>query len=122
MVGEDRLDYIKVGEKIISRLKESGAKKIEALDVSTKTDLCKVLILASVSGTDTAKAISQDLENLLNNENIMLEHIDGQFNGKWIVLDFKEIIVHLFQDLIRNKYNIESLWKSRNNSIIKLLK
>ncbi|MDD2227181.1 MAG: ribosome silencing factor [Clostridia bacterium] len=115
------MDYIKISEKIINKLKESDAKKIEALDVSTKTDLFKVLILASVSGTDTAKFIAQDLGNLLKNENVMMEHIDGQFNGKWIVLDFKDIIVHLFQDTIRNKYNIENLWKNRNNSIIKLL-
>ncbi|MDD2445540.1 MAG: ribosome silencing factor [Clostridia bacterium] len=111
------MDYLGISEKIVNKLNDLGARKIEVLDVSKKTSLSKVLIFASVSGKENSKEIALKLEEFLKTEEIELEHIDGHIKGDWIVLDFKEIIVHLFQNEIRVKYDMEKLWKDNKNSI-----
>ncbi|MDD3397119.1 MAG: ribosome silencing factor [Clostridia bacterium] len=111
------MDYIKLSEKIAIKLNELGAKKIEIYDVSKKTNLGKVFIFSSVVGTEIAKNITLELEDFLRQENVELEHIDGQIKGEWIILDFKDIIVHIFQNEIRVKYNLEKLWKDNKNLI-----
>lgn len=110
-------DYINLSKKIAVKLNELGAKKIEILDVSKKTNLGKIFIFSSVTGTDNAKIIATKLQEFLALENFELEHIDGQFKGEWIILDFKDIIIHIFQNEVRNKFNIEKLWKDAKNSI-----
>lgn len=111
------MDYINLSEKILIKLNEFGAKKIEILDVSQKTNLSKVFIFASVTGAENAKNIATQLQEFLSQENVELEHIDGHLKGEWIILDFKDIIVHIFQNEIRVKYNLEKLWKDTKNSI-----
>lgn len=110
-------DYINLSKKIAVKLNELGAKKIEILDVSKKTNLGKIFIFSSVTGTDNAKIIATKLQEFLALKNFELEHIDGQFKGEWIILDFKDIIIHIFQNEVRNKFNIEKLWKDAKNSI-----
>lgn len=39
-------------------------------------------------------------------------HVEGLANGDWVVIDFGDIIVHLFQPGLREKYSLEKLWKS----------
>jgi ribosome-associated protein len=38
-------------------------------------------------------------------------HIEGLANGDWIVIDFSDIVIHLFQPGLREKYSLEKLWK-----------
>lgn len=111
------MDYKFLSEKIAIKLNELGAKKIEIYDVSKKTNLCKALIFSSAVGTDNAKQIATLLDEFLSKENIELEHLDGQIKGDWIILDYKEVIVHIFQNEVRLKYNLEKLWKDGKNSI-----
>lgn len=111
------MDYITLSEKIAIKLNELGAKKIEILDVSKKTNLSKIFILASAPGTENSRNIATLLEEFVNHENVELEHIDGHLKGEWIILDFKDIIVHIFQNEIRAKYNLEKLWKDTRNLI-----
>ena len=44
-------------------------------------------------------------------------HTDGIFKGVWIVLDFKDVVIHIFTRDTRAKYNIEKLWKDNKNFI-----
>jgi ribosome-associated protein len=118
---EGVLDYLVVSEKIANKLKDLGAKQIEVLDVFNKTSLSKFLVVASVSGNENSKNMAFQLIEFLKAEKIELEHIDGHIKGDWIVLDFKDVIVHLFQNELRVKYNLEKLWKVNKNSIKKFL-
>jgi ribosome-associated protein len=51
-----------------------------------------------------ARAIAEDCKE-------SLIHVEGLANGDWIVLDFSDVIVHLFQPGLREKYSLEKLWK-----------
>ena len=63
------------------------------------------------------RALSEDLEDKLAEENIFPRRRDGMHESRWIVLDFGGVIVHLFHPEERLYYNIERLWRDGENSL-----
>lgn len=113
----EQLELLEKSKAIALKLQEFGAKKIEVLDISRKSSDIKFLILSSISSAQMAKVVANDIQQFANSQKLTILHTDGAFRGEWIVLDYEEIIIHIFTEPARLKYNLEKLWKDSKNSI-----
>ena len=107
------LDSITLARQIVDIVEEKLASDIVLLDVHELTSLAAYFVIATVDSERQAKAIEDSLlEKLKLQQNIRplhLEGVDGR-GGGWAVLDYGDVIIHLFTNEIRQFYKLEELW------------
>jgi len=102
-------------ETIASAVKAIQDKKGEGIvdiniDKFSQT-VCKHFIICSAQSTVQVQAIAESVEDQLKTQcNRRVYHKEGVQNGIWILLDFIDIVVHVFQTESRQFYNLEGLW------------
>ena len=103
-----------LANKIVSILESKKGSDIEVIDVADKTTLADFFIIATGNSTTQIKALADEVEYVLKNEDqIMADHVEGRSGDKWILIDFKDIIVHIMHPEVRASYDLESLWEKK---------
>ncbi len=101
---------------ICKALADKRGKDIVSLYVREKTDLCDYFIIASGSNAPQIKAMGERVEELIEREfNIVPTRTEGVRDGRWAVIDYADVIVHIFNDETRLFYHLERLWNSGEN-------
>lgn len=100
--------------KIAEILENKKAIDIEILPVAEKTIIADYFIVASGSSITHVKALADEVAFVLKDElKISTDRIEGFSTGRWILLDYKDVIVHLFHPEERENYSLEKLWSTR---------
>ncbi|MCR5200969.1 MAG: ribosome silencing factor [Saccharofermentans sp.] len=103
-----------LANKIVSILESKKGSDIEVIDVTDKTTLADYFILATGNSTTQIKALADEVEYILKNEDqIMADHVEGRSGDKWILIDYKDIVVHVMHPELRADYDLESLWDKK---------
>lgn len=114
---EESLDSITLARQILEIIEDKQATNIALLDVHELTTLTHFFIIATVDNPRQSKAIEDNLmEQLRLTQNIRPLHLEGVqgvegAEGGWAVLDYGDVIVHLFSEEMRNFYKLEQLWQ-----------
>lgn len=90
---------------------EKGAENPVALDVTDKLALTDSFLIVSGRSERNTKAIGDGVEEQLLEAGVKLLRREGKSDGRWILLDFGALIVHVFHDDEREFYALERLWK-----------
>jgi ribosome-associated protein len=91
-------------------LDEKQGEEIVLLDVTGVCPIAEQIIMVTAKGQRHAQALADALLHLAKERNIASLGLEGYQTGAWILLDFNDIIVHIFQEELRSFYNIEGLW------------
>lgn len=87
------------------------ARDIVALDVSRHLPFADVFVIASGSNERQVVAIAERVEEELGKGGAKAVRKEGAREGRWVLLDFADVIVHVLHDDERAYYNLERLWK-----------
>ena len=90
--------------------KKSG-ENIVVLDLRKITSICDYFIITSAASSRQVKLIADEIQDELLKENIELLNKEGYNSGRWILLDYGDIVIHIFHEEDRKFYNIEGIWK-----------
>ena len=82
-----------------------------ALDVSGPLPLTDVFLLASGRNERNVLAIAAEVEDKLNEAGVKTLRREGRAEGRWVLLDFGDLVVHVFHEQERVYYGLERLWK-----------
>lgn len=104
--------------KICNLLSQKKAKGIVYIAVEKKTSLCDYFVVAGGSSKTQVKSLAENLEEKLGKEyGIVPRRSEGVREGRWAVLDYSDVIVHIFGDEERDFYNLERLWEDGENLV-----
>lgn len=90
---------------------EKKAVGLEILDVAGRTDYADFLVLMSGRSDRQVAALADGIEEALRNSGRRAVNVEGRQAARWILLDFGDVIVHVFQEEIRSMYDLEGLWQ-----------
>lgn len=96
--------------KLLAIIDEKKAYDIIAIDVADKTIIADWFIICSGTSAIQVKAICDEICDKYPQLGLNLRRKEGYNEGRWIVLDFGHILVHIFHPEEREYYNIERLW------------
>lgn len=97
-------------------LSEKKAQDIVILDVHEQTVVCSYFVIASGRSTTQVRALGDAVEEKLEKEaNLSPIRKEGLREGRWGVIDYGDVIVHVFNDESRLFYHLERLWDEGNN-------
>ena len=88
-----------------------GGQDIVALDVSGPLPLTDVFLLVSGHVERNVIAIASEVEDRLNESGVKTLRREGKGEGRWVLLDFGDVVVHVFHEEDRMYYALERLWK-----------
>jgi len=88
-----------------------GAEDLVAIDVSGPLPLADCFLLASGASERTVNAIADAVEEGLAEHGVKPLRREGRSEGRWVLLDFGDIVVHVFHEEDRAYYALERLWK-----------
>tara|TARA_B110000977_G_scaffold173332_1_gene226422 strand:+ start:481 stop:861 length:381 start_codon:yes stop_codon:yes gene_type:complete len=90
---------------------EKLATDLVALDVSDQTPLTDAFLIVSARNERMALSIADAVEKKLYDQGYSKVRQEGRADGRWVLLDFGEIIVHVFHEEERLFYQLERLWR-----------
>ncbi|MFF1574360.1 ribosome silencing factor [Leifsonia sp. NPDC058292] len=98
--------------QIAARAADSKAgEDLVALDVSGPLPLTDIFLLVSGRVERNVIAIAGEIEDQLNDAGVKTLRREGKSEGRWVLLDFGDLVVHVFHDEDRMYYSLERLWK-----------
>lgn len=106
-VVETTLEALKIAVRAAD---EKGATSPVALSVSEFFPLADSFLLLTGSVERNVQAISDAVEDALNENGVRTIRREGRESGRWILLDFGDLIVHVFHQEEREFYGLERLW------------
>lgn len=99
-------------------LSQKKAKGIVYIGVREKSSLCDYFVVAGGSSKTQVKALAEQVEEKLEKEHgLTPRRREGINEGRWAVLDYADVIVHIFGDEERDFYNLERLWEDGGNLV-----
>ena len=82
------------------------------LDIRSASDFTDYFVILTAESSRHLKALSEDLESVLEAHGAILRHREGIPSSGWMLLDFNDVIVHLFGKDERDYYHIQEVWSN----------
>ena len=99
-------------ELILEAIREKKGHDIVSIDLSeVNNSICDFFIICHGESVTQVGAITESIEKKLKEEaRIRVHHVEGLRNSQWVLLDYFDILVHVFQEEFRSFFRLEELW------------
>lgn len=111
----DIKDLIKT---VLNVMDDKKAEDIKILDIHEISTMSNYFIIASANNINQVKAIADEIEEKLYKKGSKLIQSEGYQTARWILLDFDDIIIHLFHKEDREFYQLEKVWADAKEIVI----
>ena len=103
----DSLQFVK---KAATLLDSKKAENIVVLDIRELTSIGDFFIIASAGNTTLVKTLAEELEDKFSAEGIEPRRVEGASSAMWILMDYSDVVIHIFYNEQREFYCLERLW------------
>ncbi|MFW5706616.1 MAG: ribosome silencing factor [Bacteroidota bacterium] len=99
-------------EEVIKGIQEKKGKKISCLNLAKiNSTVCDYFVVCHGTSSTHVSAIAESVEESVSKSTgVKPRRREGFLNAEWILLDYLDVVVHVFQQDVRGHYNIEDLW------------
>jgi ribosome-associated protein len=100
-----------LARKIVDLLTDRQAEEIVLLDIRNLTSFADYFVIATASNPRHMRALVETLDKELRSDGVSALHQEGERDSGWVLVDYNDVIVHLFSPEERNRYALEDLWE-----------
>lgn len=105
------VDSKQLAEHIALLLDKKKAHDVKILRVTEKTVIADYFVIAGGTSSTQVKALADEVEYQIGvNDGIKPVNVEGRGTGGWVLLDYENVLVHVFDPKMREFYNLEKLW------------
>ncbi|MBM6762398.1 ribosome silencing factor [Ligilactobacillus agilis] len=104
------MDSKELLETVVKAADSKRAEEIVALDVANVSLLADYFVIMQANSERQVKAIADEIEEKVAAAGIQVRDIEGKNAANWVLLDFGDVVVHVFRTETRQFYNLEKLW------------
>lgn len=98
-------------QAIVKILDEKKGRDLQLLEIRGLSTLGDYFVLATGGSNTQVKALADDVDEEMHKQfDIHPVRIEGMQNAEWVLMDYEEVMVHIFQEEPRSFYNLERLW------------
>ena len=95
----------------IDALEDKKAEDIRIIDISEISTIADYFIIADGSNKSQIQAMADNVSERLGRAGVTVRQIEGYQNANWILMDFQDIIIHIFDQENRLFYDLERIWR-----------
>ncbi len=102
-------------ERICEILKDHKGEDVVAINVKGKSSVADYFVVASGRSSSHTRSLIEHVEEETEKEGTAPIREEGVKEGRWAVIDYGDVIVHIFNDETRLLYHLEKLWEDGDN-------
>lgn len=104
------LDIINEIKTAVSALEDKKGMNISVLDLRKVSDVTDCFIICSGSNRSQIQALSDGVEESLGKKGLSPKGIEGYDSAGWVLLDYGDFVIHIFDKELRDLYDLERIW------------
>ncbi|MBR5900177.1 MAG: ribosome silencing factor [Clostridia bacterium] len=109
------LDSKEFAVKVCNALTDRKAQDVVIIDVKGKTDVADYLVVAGGRSMTQTRSLIEHVEEEMDKLGYSPSRREGVREGRWALLDYGDVVVHIFNDETRLFYHLEALWDDGKN-------
>ncbi len=123
MIDQENTSTEQLVDTIVEGIQEKKGTNIAILDMrEIDSSICQFFIICDGDSNTHVDAIGNSVEDYVRKKiNDKPFHVEGRENAEWILVDYVDVVVHVFQKPIRSFYNLEGLWADAKRTDIENL-
>ncbi|MCL1882065.1 MAG: ribosome silencing factor [Oscillospiraceae bacterium] len=98
-------------ELVVKTLDSKKGDNIKVIKISDISTIANYFVLAAGTSSTQVRALADETEYKLKQAGIVPKRVEGERGSNWIVLDYIDVVVHIFYKETREFYNLEHLWQ-----------
>ena len=91
-------------------LNEHKARDLDSFNLPEGNPLADIVLICTASSARHARSLADGLGELCKQQKFEMLRTEGYQEGLWVLVDLNDVIVHIFQEPVREMYRLESLW------------
>ena len=95
----------------VNALEDKKAEDIRIIDISDIATIADYFIIADGSNKSQIQAMADNVSEVLGRAGVNLRQMEGYQNANWILMDFQDVIIHIFDRENRLFYDLERIWR-----------
>ena len=96
---------------IVKALEEKKAEDIRIIDIQGVSSIADYFVIANGSNENQLNAMKDSVDEEMYKNGIHARQIEGNVHSSWILMDYQDVVVHIFSEEDRHFYDIERIWK-----------
>ena len=103
-------EQTKMAAIVYAALDEKKGHDIKVLQISEISIMADYFIIASADSTPQIQALMDNVEEKMHEQGFSLKRVEGTKNSSWVLMDFGDVVVHIFNKEDRLFYDLERIW------------
>ena len=108
------MDSKQIAKIAFDALEDKKGVNIKIIDISNISILADYFIIAGGANENQVKALADNVEEELAKVDITPKQIEGYNNANWILMDYQDVIIHIFNEQDRLFFDLERIWSDGN--------
>lgn len=100
-----------MAKKAVESLEEKKSVDVRVIDISGVSTIADYFIIGEGTNRNQVQALADEVEEQLGRVGVNPKQIEGYATANWILMDYRDIIVHIFDSENRQFYDLERIWK-----------
>ena len=115
------METLELVKKVVNALEDKKAEDITVIDIHGISSIADYFVIANGSNANQLAAMQDAVDETMYTNGVHSKQVEGNSNSTWILMDYQDIIVHLFSKEDRLFYDLERIWKDGTVIDIKAL-
>ena len=96
---------------MVGAIEDRKGHRVQVLDLRGLTDATDYFVIASGTSDAHVRGLADGVMDAMQDAGLDTHHVEGLTHGRWVLLDFVDVVVHLFHPETRAFYQLERLWQ-----------
>lgn len=105
------MEMLEIVKKAVAALEDKKAEDIKVIDIHEVSSIADYFIIANGSNQNQLAAMQDAVDEAMYKSGLHARQVEGNQNSTWILIDYNDVIVHLFSKEDRLFYDLERIWK-----------
>ena len=104
------MELLEIVKKIANALDDKKAFDVKVLDITKISVFADYFVLASGDNSSQLQAMMDIVEEVMYKNGITSKRVEGSANSSWILMDYNDVVIHIFNKEEREFYNLDKVW------------
>lgn len=95
----------------VNALEDKKAEDVRIIDISEISTIADYFIIANGTNKSQIQAMADNVSEILGRAGVTMRQIEGYQNANWVLMDFQDVIIHIFDKENRLFYDLERIWR-----------
>ena len=105
------MELLKIVKQAVEALEDKKAEDITVIDIGEVSTIADYFIIANGTNSNQVMAMADNVDEALHKAGHPVKQVEGYNEGNWVLLDYNDIIVHVFDRENRLFYDLERIWR-----------